>query len=164
MKFHFTILVLTRLIIIPFFSSGIIVSSACYKFSSQTGLSLTTLSSILSHKFTSCFSGFMELFLEAYTFYSIRASSPDLVTASKFFFPYLLDRFIANDKNRYSLMHFFSFMGLQNNGMLLSSKSTSFLFINKQCQINFVFYFQLSTILIRKCYYNFIKHSVVSFQ
>ena len=41
---------------------------------------------------------------------------------------------------------------------------TSFLVINKQCQINFSFYFKRSTILISKCYYNFIKLSIICFQ
>ena len=40
----------------------------------------------------------------------------------------------------------------------------SFLFINKQCKINFVSYFQWSIILISKCYYNFIELSIICFQ
>ena len=47
------------------------------------------------------------------------------------------------------LWYFFLFLVLHN--------IVSFLFINKQCQINFVFYFCKFTILVGKCYDNFTK-------
>ena len=42
--------------------------------------------------------------------------------------------------------------------------NASFLFINEQCQINFLFYFEWSTILVSKCYYNFVIFSIICFQ
>ena len=76
-----------------------------------------------------------------------KESSP----VSSNYFLYLLERFLASDKNTYSLTYF----------PVLGSIEYCCIAKLEERQINFIFYFLLSTILIPKCYDNFIKLSIV---
>ena len=111
-----------------------------------------------SHSFSNFFSNeypyWFRFFMDYHFGSSFSCIQSTFVAVSNIFLAYLSDLFFTNDKNPYPLSYFFAFV-LQNN--------MSFLFINKQCQITFVFYFSGSTIFIFKFYCDVIKISVIGF-
>ena len=100
MVFHFIIFVLIHSIF-SFFSWW---NNSTF-LDTDTGFSFTTfVGNFISYKFTCCLScRFMGYFFEAFC----RASSSVLLAVSNNYFPYLLDRFLMNDKTPYRLTYFF---------------------------------------------------------
>ena len=128
---HFTFINLFN--ISSLFSSRIIIPSTLLRFSSGiqfyhhlTYCIWVTASALLFSK--NCPALWTATFLEA-VFTTIKPISNN----------YFL-RFLANDKNPYLLIYFFV-LGSMEYRRIANSKSMPFLFINKQCQINFIFYF-----------------------
>ena len=124
-------------------SCGITISSTFLKFISDKDLGFTIF-------FSDFFSFNSPVGLGVLWKYFLQQLILFFKALSNNFFLSLLDRFLANNKNSYPLTHFHF--------------NVSFLFTNKQCQINFVFYFYQSTILINKYHNNIIKLSVIGFQ
>ena len=125
------------------FSSAIIISSANLDFIRFLNIIFVWLSyfvcNLISYK-SICF---IDHFLEAV----FTASSP--VSNNCFLY------YLANDKIPYLLTYFLVLGWIEYWVISI---------INKQCQINFIFYFQWSAVLIRKCYNNLIKFCSISFQ
>ena len=78
------------------------MSSTFLEFSSVTGFAFTILLAFFPYKITYCFSCLMDYFLELI----FKVPSLVFVVVSNNCFPYLLDRFYANDKKPYPLTFF----------------------------------------------------------
>ena len=94
------------LVFFSLFPGGINISLTYLELSAGKGFDFTILSAIfVSYKFICCFSCFMDYFLTAV----FRVSSPALIAVSNICFPYLLDRFLANDQIPCFLTYFLVF-------------------------------------------------------